>query len=276
MCRLYGQISLRPRTARDYLLDAEHSLFKQSFCRKDYPQKDGWGIGCYLRPSGATVNKSEKPLFHERRRFELLAERSSSRILIAHIRAASNPRNLPRRLLIGKQNSQPFSYGPLLFAHNGTLNIPQEVRKHLGPYRKRVRGFNDSEIYFWHLVKFWKRHRSIPIALRESLRELQNIWSRCKKRYPKKKQPTTGLNTFLSDGKKLYAFCHYTSPGKKSLCTRNHSWGQLCWSRKGDRVLVASEPMDGKSAWLKIPQGQLLEIRPQARGFFSRLHRIVS
>ena len=85
---------------------------------------------------------------------EKIAKKSAAKVVIAHIRAASNPLKLPMKKLIAKEHSQPFGWLQFSFAHNGVLNIAAPAReKLLGPFRSRLKGNNDSEIYFWLLMK---------------------------------------------------------------------------------------------------------------------------
>src|SRR5208282_1677159 len=142
MCRLFGQISPTAQSAEDCLVDAKHSLLSQSNYKRSNLQKDGWGLG-YFEGRQSKVSKSPGSAFKEAARFKSLASKIRSRVVIGHLRAASNPQGLPHSRLIGIENSQPFTDGHILFAHNGTVNIPLEVIKYLGPYQRRIRGVND-------------------------------------------------------------------------------------------------------------------------------------
>src|SRR5689334_904300 len=106
MCRLYGQIGPTAQSAEDFLVNAKHSLLSQSDYNRRNLQKDGWGFG-YFEGRRCKVSKSPKAAFEEASRFKSLASRTRSRVMIAHLRAASNPRGLPYRRLIGIENSQP-------------------------------------------------------------------------------------------------------------------------------------------------------------------------
>ena len=131
--------------------------------------------------------------------------------MIGHIRWASNPLKLPKHHLIGVDHSQPFSYQQWLFAHNGTLLIPKEVRAHLGSLSKQIRGNNDSEVLFYWLMKHLRQPLArggaagIVSAIRRSLKGIDAIWSECRKRYPLYKHPYHGLNWILTNGKILVA-----------------------------------------------------------------------
>lgn len=76
------------------------------------------------------------------------------------------PRGLPSEMLIGLENTQPFSWGRYVFAHNGTLYVPDEAAILLGDYRRLVRGANDSEVYFALLVKETEENGDVVEALR--------------------------------------------------------------------------------------------------------------
>src|SRR5579859_4747039 len=188
MCRLFGQISPTPQSAKDFLVDAKYSLLYQSDHKPKNLQKDGWGLGS-IDGGRVHVVKSAGAIFKEAGRFKSVAGKIQSKIVIAHIRAASNPQGLPFRRLIARENSQPFTDGKIIFAHNGTVNIPLEVAKFLGPYQRRIRGVNDSEVYFWQFKKFYDAYGDIPKALQACIGELWVLWKACKVRYPKKKGP---------------------------------------------------------------------------------------
>ncbi|MBI4057483.1 MAG: class II glutamine amidotransferase [Elusimicrobia bacterium] len=270
MCRLFGQISSSPLKAEDFLAQESCSLLRQSFANPKNLQKDGWGIGYYVnqRARQAVVVKSPRPLFEQKNFFQRLANQTRSKIIISHIRNASNPRGIPKKQLISLNNSQPFHHKNYLFAHNGTVEIPDEVFSFLGPYQKKILGKNDSEIYFWQLIKFVESYGSVPRAMKAAVQELWGIWRGCQARYSKKKYPYTGLNTLLSDGNSLYALCHYPSANKNAcaLCAPDRPWGKMCFTRRGPRMLVSSEPMDFQT-WDSFHDPEILILTPQNGSF---------
>lgn len=258
MCRLFGQVSLAPRTASDYLAEAPRSLLRQSRARPADLQQDGWGLAYFPAPGRARVRKSPLPVFDEAPRFVLAASRARSRVVIGHIRAASNPRGVAPKRLISLLNTQPFTDGRWAFCHNGTLQIPDEVAKLLGPYRSRVESLNDSEVYFWQLRKFIDaKGGDVAAALKACARETWGVWAACRSRYPKKKAPYTGLNALVSDGRGLYALSHYPSrPGHKAFFS-GQPWGVMSLAKRGDRVLICSEDMDSGS-WDRLGPGAVV------------------
>lgn len=257
MCRLFGQLSLAPRSAADFLAESPRSLLAQSDARASGLQKDGWGIACFSgrRPR---VTKSPRPVFEEAGRFAGAAARARSRVVLGHIRAASNPRGVARRRLIGPANTQPFSDGGWAFCHNGTLQIPDEVARFLGKYRSRVRGINDSEVFFWQFRKHIDAQGDPAEALKACVRETWGIWEACKKRYPGKSSPYTGLNALVSDGRSLYAMCHYRHRPGRGLISRQ-PWGMMSLARRGGRVVIASEDMDG-GRWQRLGPAEVVSV----------------
>jgi len=258
MCRLFGMISNAPTNAAKYLVDVECSMLVQSRIDPDRLQRDGWGIGYYAHDLPSVV-KSEKPVHSEAERYRSVSLAASSRIVISHIRAASNPRGLPRERLISPENSQPFQHGRFLFAHNGTVNLPDEVAELLGDYKAMVKGINDSEIYFWFLVKELEAGRNISAALLDFEDTLRDLWDKCSSRHPDKKRPYVGLNVIFSDGRRLYAYCRYAKEDERStsICIRDRPVFQMCYL-PGIPLVIASEALTRNDGWLPIKNGQLL------------------
>ncbi|MBI3550461.1 MAG: class II glutamine amidotransferase [Elusimicrobia bacterium] len=237
-------------------------MLAQSRVEPSNLQKDGWGIA-HFEGGRTRVVKSPNAAFDETRRFRRAADGARGRVIIGHLRAASNPRGLPAKAVLGKGNNQPFTDGRILFAHNGTLQIPDEVAAYLGPFRRKLRSKNDSEVYFWQLMKHLRLRGNIPDALESCVKENWTIWKRCRRRYPDKPSPFTGLNVIVSDGRTLHAMCLYTNKMKGSHCfyTKDKPWGQMSMARRGDRYIVASEDMD-EGKWRRLGQGEIVSLTP--------------
>ncbi len=260
MCRLFAQLSLEPRDGREWLVDAPCSLLGQS-SHKGREQKDGWGVG-WFEGSRARVVKSPRAIYmgKEPAAFRAAARRAKSTVVIAHIRAASNPRGLPPARLKGALNTQPFSDGRWIFAHNGTLSIPDEVQARLGPWRRKVKGTNDSEVFFWQFRKHLQAEGSPAKALRRCVEEIWELWPECRARHADKRAPYLGLNVVASDGRTLVALCHYPLRGRKltALCTPRQRWGTMSLRQEDGRLVVASEPMDDGD-WSRFKDPEILE-----------------
>jgi glutamine amidotransferase len=261
MCRLFAQISTKPGSAEDFLVDSEYSLLKQSNFKKTNLQKDGWGIAHFGNKGQTAVSKSPKPAFKEAEKFAAAAKGAVSRAVIGHIRAASNPRKLPMAKLINMDNTQPFTDGRWIFAHNGTLQIPQEVSEQLGSYRRKLKSLNDSEVYFWQFIKFYDKLGDVEKALLSCIAETWALWKECREDHPAKTAPYTGLNTLLSDGISLHALCHAASKGLAScgVCNPAQPWGTMSFAHRGDRVIVASENMD-RGDWTPFATPELFSV----------------
>ena len=249
---MLGLIGVKPITPLKHLIKAECSLLRQAELGK---QKDGWGIGYYLDGS-PRLFRSEKPVYSEPDLLGKIAASISSRIIIAHVRKASNPRGLPRDELIGVENSQPFKYHNRLFAHNGTIRAVDEVMEFLGEYRSIIMGNNDSEVYFALLMRGW----DLKGDVREALRWIERIFLKAIKSSDKDYgNPYTSLNAIFSDGKKLYAYNRYLEGGGlKSVCYRDSPYYTLTFQDEGDVLVIASEKLWRDGSWMNLGNGDLL------------------
>ena len=266
MCRLLGIISYQKVDAAFALLDAPGSLFRLSRISRKEIQKDGWGIG-WFEKGRPNLLKSPKPIYADKVLLKKAINRAKGHALIGHVRWASNPLKLPKHRLIGEVHSQPFAYQQWLFAHNGTLLIPKEVRAQLGPLEKHIRGNNDSEVLFYWLMKYLRQPLAhggvtgIVSSIRRSLKELDEIWKECRHRYPLYKYPYHGLNWVLTNGKILVAMC-YVNPGgfgkSKALGQRRDPYYQLRYRQDSEGWTVASEPLDDDPQWKSFSHGQIL------------------
>jgi len=252
-------LSVDTLNAGKYLVEDECSLFAQSRADPKRLQGDGWGIGYYLNGAPLLV-KSPKPVYTELDRFVLVVKEAASKLIVAHIRRASNPRGLPREQIISIENSQPFMYGNHIFAHNGTVNIPDEVANCLDEWQGRLKGFNDSEVYFWYIMKEMENRATFPGALQRFSETLSDLWQRNRHKYPDKKRPYIGLNTILSDGKRLYAYCKYEEEdeSRQSLCFRDQPALQMSYLIKPKSLIVSSEKTNREEDWKILRSGQLM------------------
>lgn len=264
MCRLYAQLSAAPMSGKDLLVDSRFSLLKQSNFNPDNLQKDGWGIAVFSEKGEASVTKSAKPVYEEAAAFAGAAGPASSAV-IGHLRAASNPRGLPMDRLINLDNTQPYSDGRWAFGHNGTLEIPLEVAEELGDFKRNVKSNNDSEVYFWQFMKFYRAHGDGARAFEECVAETWRIWEKCKTRHPEKQTPYTSLNAVVSDGRELFAFCHAARAGMASQATftPGQPWQIMSFALRQGRLVVGSEPLD-EGAWTRFDSPEVLSARLQS------------
>jgi predicted glutamine amidotransferase len=150
MCRIYGFRANEETKVECTLVRAQNALMLQSRADlRGISHVDGWGIGFY--PNGLpSVEKRATPA-HSDLHFSVTAERVFSRTVVAHVRRATvgGPR---------LENTHPFTYGPWLFAHNGTIMGFQEVaprmEAEIGESLMRYRlGTTDSELAFFWLLR---------------------------------------------------------------------------------------------------------------------------
>jgi glutamine amidotransferase len=262
MCRLFGQLSRNPRNALEAFCDAPYSLVPISSAQTRRAQRDGWGVGWFDAAGRPRIVKSAKPLFEEKGRAAAAARQAVSRAVIGHVRAASNPKGLPTRAIMGAVNNQPFAEGSWLFAHNGTLEIPDEVAGLLGPSRAKLRSKNDSEVYFRQFLKFLAAYGDAGQALEACARETLAVWKVRRALYPKKRSPFTGLNAVVSNGRELHALSLYPAfPKLRSLGRGAQAWGTMSLRTASDSVLVASEDLDASGRWRRLPPGTLVSAR---------------
>jgi len=260
MCRLFGMLSVEPYNARRYLLDDPCSLYAQSKADPKRLQGDGWGVGFYVN-NVPTLVKSEKPIYTEHDRFTSVVDSISSEILVAHIRRASNPRGLPRENIISTEASQPFQYRRYTFAHNGVIYIPDEVMEVLGEWRLKVRSFNDSEVYFWYIVREMEEGGAGFRGAVESFQgALSVLWDGCREKHPNRDRPHGLLNVVFSDGERLYAYTKHDegSTSSRSICFKNQPSAQMSYVYTPNRLIVASEKTNVDDLWQALGNEHLL------------------
>ncbi len=258
MCRIAAEVSPVKQYFGDMLAETSKSLLKQSNANARRLQKDGWGIGWY-QADKLKIRKSPHAVYLEKNRFASACGDSASRISIAHIRLASNPKKLPPEKLCGETNTQPFGKGRILFAHNGTLNIPDDAKKAFlkGP-SARPRGNNDSEVLFLIFMRQYNITGSLAEALAGTRADILRLWCKIRPRRKQWKAPYKGLNIFVSDGKTLAVMCDFSMEQEiYSLLTRGWEYGRIAYAFRKGRLVVASEPLD-RGKWRKMPAQSIL------------------
>src|ERR1700688_2430835 len=179
MCRLLGVLGDRLTPVEPWLVSSEHSLLAQSNVSVEHAQKDGWGIGWDENTRRPRIEKGIGGAFEpsEKEHFIRASHDAHGPVVIGHLREASNPMNLPRERLISLENSQPYSYGGLLFAHNGLIPFPRETRALLGKFERKVIGVNDSEVLFWLFVRHVEELGDPLQAYTRTVQDLVGVWN---------------------------------------------------------------------------------------------------
>ncbi|MBI5597443.1 MAG: class II glutamine amidotransferase [Elusimicrobia bacterium] len=271
---MFGQLTLRKESALTGLIEAPFSMLRLSDADRKRPQKDGWGVAWVDAAGKTRVLKSPRPIYEEGPAARLAAQRCASTALLGHIRAASNPKGLAAPRVMGLANTQPFGDGRWAFAHNGTLQIPDAVAARLGARRRRLKGVNDSEVYFQQFLKFLAQVRDPAEALAACARETVEVWRAARRDYPSKSSPFTGLNAVVVGRDALLALSLYPSPdGPRSIGRGSQPWGTMSLRVAPDRVVVASEDLDA-GRWRRLAPGTLVSARRTGGRLLVELRRL--
>ncbi|MCI4330867.1 MAG: class II glutamine amidotransferase [Thermoplasmata archaeon] len=258
MCRLFGLLSSPATPAEPWLVSTDRSLLRQSQASEKTAQRDGWGIGWYRATRTPRLEKGIGGAFEpgERERFMAAAARATSPMVIAHLRAASNPMRLRRERLIALENVQPFTHEGDLFAHNGSIPFPRETRPLLGKYERKVMGVNDSEVLFWLFVRHLEEQVDPLGAYAQTVDDLVHVW---RNQGSPKGGPFDGLNVLFSRGpNELWAFCHWRGEhGPRFFDDRPYY--QMTYVADPKQVMIGSEPFDSHRAdWMTLANGTYL------------------
>jgi len=253
MCRLFASIGID--NAYEFLREKDCSLMAQSNSDPEHLQQDGWGVAIFS--NGWKVLRSTTPVFNDPGFSGIEAE---GKIVIAHIRRASNPLGLPIEELRAPENIQPYRYGNIVFAHNGTIKIPEEMRPYLGDFAGMVQGKNDSEIYFWLMIKNLQSEGEMKRAVLQTVADLNDAWEGVSEEKKERlKGPYRGLNFVMSDGKNLYAYCRHdgVKDAGPTLCYKDAPYYRMVYREENGGLVVASERMDN-GEWKGMEDGEML------------------
>lgn len=249
MCRLFGMLATEPVAARFRLLGATDSVLEQS-----YRNPDGCSLAHYVGPK--PVVEKHPIAAHEDRQFASEARSAHSHLFVAHVRHAT--RGEPR-----PENTQPFSRGSLVFAHNGTIDGLEELPGSLGLFL----GETDSERYFALLHHHIGEARDTITAIRKTIDWIEENCT------------YTSLNFLLADGESLYAL---RLPDTEELYVRRlkpeeelrglSSYGSRTEGQVSrGAVLFASERIDPAPSWKELEPGTLAVANS---GFGLELHHL--
>jgi predicted glutamine amidotransferase len=252
-------VSTRPVPAKPWLVDAEHALLRQANAEPEQLQAQGWGIAWFDLRGRLRIEKGIHGAYEpsELAHFRAAATAAKSTVTIGHIRRASNPMGLPPEKLSGLENTQPFTFESTIFAHNGMITYPLETRSYLTTFDVNVRGVNDSEVFFWLLMRQLQGERDPVAAYAQSVRALIQVW---RNRGSPTSGPYSGLNVLLSRGpNELWAFCHSRGEHGNSLMDPEWPYYEMAYAAEPERVIVGSEPLDPDGLdWRYLRNGHFL------------------
>lgn len=278
MCRLVGIVASEMTEFGLVLKEAPRSL-----ARLSHQHPDGWGVAAHggvdsMPPSseawrihegaggrmGIDSWRSGEWRVHKGtaraadcHRFEKIANRSAGTVLIAHVRQKTvGPTCL--------ENTHPFMQEGWVFAHNGTIQDQDYLRKGASPSRlAEVRGSTDSELLFAYLltkldVVGLSNIRSSALARDEATRILAETTSDLRAR------KVGAFNFLLSDGDSLFVhrfgrtlFMLERTPGIDSKAAPGTRATK--WTPRRHAVLIASERLTDEG-WRELCEGTLLRV----------------
>lgn len=267
MCRLYAQLATQPAPSRDLLVDADFSLLRQADADPANPQKDGWGVAWFGEDGRPRVAKSGGNAAAEKDAFARAADEAVSRVVVGHLRAASNPH-------VDLAHAHPFEAEGWVFLHNGTLTIAAEVAAALGRRKTLLKTDSDSEVYFQQFLKHLAAKGDPSRAFEACVAENWRLWETCAKRYPGVAAPYTSLNAIASDGRGVHALCHAASAGlaRCGVLHPDQPWSVMSFAARGGRFVLTSEGADS-GEWTRltppetisaVPSGSRVEVRRRA------------
>jgi glutamine amidotransferase len=256
MCRMLAIVASEATHFRFCLNQAPRSLESLS---RDHPH--GWGIAVYDGNEPGWRLHKEPLCASEDERFFEVAVSSHGHSLIAHVRKRTVG---PVRV----ENTHPFRQGRWVFAHNGTIQDVDVLRRETSDARlAEVRGDTDSEIFFAYLLSLLDASGQteggapdvVLATLADAVRRHLSDTS------------LGAMNFLLSNGEDLYAFRQGRSlytlervPGDEVRPSRRSpETGAVIdapWTPRQSAVLVASEAISDEP-WQAVPEGALLFVR---------------
>ncbi len=269
MCRLYGFRANEPTKVECGLVLAQNSLLAQS--REDLggsTHPDGWGIA-YYEDDIPIVERRATAAFSDLR-FSVTAERVYARAVVAHVRSATVGETT-------RANTHPYSYGPWVFAHNGTVagfdQLAPRLEEQTAPALRALRqGTNDTEAtFYWLLTRLQEGgvdldHHSLDddATLEIFARATADLEKMCDRASPDR---SPKLNFLITDGHLMMAsrlnrelqWLERVGVHDCEICGTPHI--QHSPSGKYRAFVLASEPITHE-VWQVVPEGSIISVGP--------------
>lgn len=272
MCRFALYVGPPIRLAA-LLTRPEHSLVSQarhSFEGAEETNPDGWGVAWYVPHLAATpaLYKDVTPAWRSRA-LQLIARGMRSRLILAHVRAAS------AGLGVSQDNCHPFRWRTLTFMHNGAIEDFDLLRPALWEHlseraRAEVHGTTDSEHVFALLTDRWLDSRAhgslarLTDAVRRTLADLAGLRHACRSTEP------AFLNLAVADG--FNAVVSRATLGRGAAARSLYVRTGKRPARVGDApkrqerfVVIASEPLEVTDEWQRVRAGDLVLVDEHRR-----------
>lgn len=235
MCRHLGYLGPE-LTLRSLVFDGEHSLETQSYAPRMTQgcllNADGFGVGWYQDGEPVRFRRAQ-PIWTDLS-FREVAGAVRASCAVAAVRSATP--GFP----VDESCAQPFRAGRWLFSHNGRIDDYGAVEGALRDLAGDLAGVPDARApvdsapLFAVAVRHWRGGAPLGEGLAAALGEVEAI---APGRY----------NLLASDGTSLAAT----------------AWGDSLFVREdGDRVRLASEPLDDGPGWKAVPDRSLVTAGP--------------
>ena len=217
------------------LLDAPHSLRAQSTAPRYMTgtNLDGFGVGWYAPERRALPARYRRAVpIGEDRSLASFAGVVATGALVAAVRSATPP------FPVDESGPAPFTWDRWLFSHNGSVagyaeGAAEVLRAGIGPARLAgLDGVTDSETVFARLLELLDAGREPGDALRLVEAQLRELGG-------------GKLNFLLHDGERIFA------------TASAHSLFVL---ERDGAVIVASEPTDAGTDWVRVPDRSLVRV----------------
>jgi len=239
-----------PAVLEDLLYEPEHSLIIQSYKPKEMisgtVNADGFGIGWYHPQKDVKpfTYKSTLPIWNDVN-LPSLSRYIESGCILSYVRSATPQQPLDL------SNCQPFTYGNLLFTHNGRIDkfhktLCRPIRNILSDkIYGIISGNTDSEHIFALILNNCQKYpkKTLEQSLYTTLLELQEL--------AESYQTNVYANVTISDGKRLDAARFATKPPAPSLY-----WLQDK-SKDTNPIIIASEPLFSGN-WTNFPENSII------------------
>ena len=254
MCRFVAFKGSERIVLNKLLSDYPNSLISQSRLAKETKSglnADGFGVGWYDREidDEPAVFKSIQPAWNDDNLINI-SSKVRSDCFIGHVRASTVGD-------VSIANCHPFTYKQFLFAHNGTINHFDEIKKDLlllldQEHFTKIKGQTDSEHFFFLVCDIIEKELwpinpiSLAKGLAYGIEEINQLLDNHNIEHDYR------INAVLTDGKVMAAI-RYTS-------NKNISPLSLYYSKK-DSVVIASECLtEAQEDWEEIPLNSILTV----------------
>ena len=234
MCRLLGFVARKPVVVAE-LLEGVY----QSFIKVSQVHSDGWGLAWYDESDHLQLSK-EPEAAHASKDFAHLAEQIRTDALISHVRGATPGFSLCL------ENTHPFTYDRMAFAHNGAIAPGEKLETFIAHHlQSEILGMTDSERYFLGLLS--RIEKTSPIeAFRTHLRTIHQ------------QLQSTSLNCLLLTPQALYAVCDFDP--NAPLAQREPDYFHLQYQIRPDALIVGSTGLNQDGDWQILRNGQMLVV----------------